>query len=60
MARGLGGFDVDLITWHERNLDTSERLMDFLNCEDIGFLAGAVASADTQTTRWKPFVQTTC
>jgi CRISPR/Cas system CSM-associated protein Csm3 (group 7 of RAMP superfamily) len=51
VARGLGGFDVDQITWHERYLDTSKRLMDFLNRGDNDFLAGAVASTDTQTTR---------
>lgn len=51
VARGLGGFDVDQITWHERNLDTSKRLMDFLHREDNDFLAAAVVSADTQTTR---------
>lgn len=51
VARGLGGFEVTHIGWHERKLDTRNHLMAFLNREDRDFLAGAVVSAQSQEKR---------
>ncbi len=51
VARGLGGFKVIEVTWHERKMETAQDLMAFLSREDKGFLAGAAVSAHTQEQR---------
>lgn len=50
VARGLGGFQVTEVSWHERRLATTKALMDFLNRGDEDFLAAAI-SAETQQKR---------
>lgn len=51
VARGLGGFEVGQLTWHERKLDTVKHLMDFLHRDDGNSLAATTISADTQEKR---------
>lgn len=51
VARGLGGFEVSDVIWHERKLETAEDLMAFLNRQDSDFSAAATISAETQKKR---------
>lgn len=49
MARGLGAFKVESITWRERNLQVDKALMDFLKREAGDFFAGfSLSSAQTE------------
>lgn len=50
VARGLGGFKVTEVGWHERQLATTKALMDFLNRGDEDFLAAAIGTV-TQAKR---------
>lgn len=51
VARGLGGFEVSDVIWHERKLETAKDLMAFLNRQDRDFLAATTISAETQKKR---------